>query len=185
MVNRRGIYKDLYLCSSKYEDYQLRPNFFIAMTVAPSLFTPAHALTALALADKNLRGPLGIATLDPSDRNYRPNYHNSEDSEDFATSKGRNYHQGPEWVWPLGYFLRAILTFDRLRRESKEENLEMLQQLAARMENCRKEIESATWAGLTELTNEKGAHCADSSPTQAWSAACLVDVFWDARGVEI
>lgn len=75
--------------------------------------------------------------------------------------------------------------FDRKRRESAEERLEMLQQLAGRMEGCRKEIENATWAGLTELTNEKGAFCKDSSPTQAWSAACLVDLFWDARGVDL
>lgn len=93
VINRRGIYKDLYKSGKEYEDYQLRPNFPIAMTVAPQLFDPKKALHALSVADVALRGPTGMATLDPSDLNYRPNYVNSEDSTDFHTSKGRNYHQ--------------------------------------------------------------------------------------------
>lgn len=155
------------------------------MAVAPDIFEPSHALGCLEIADSVLRGPLGIATLDPADANYRPYYINSLDSDDFATAKGRNYHQGPEWLWPLGYFLRAMLVFDSKRRTTREGRLEMLQQLAARMERCRHEIEKTPWAGLTELTNKNGELCGDSSPTQAWSSGCLVDLFYDAQGVDI
>ncbi|KAF8543569.1 glucanotransferase domain of glycogen debranching enzyme-domain-containing protein [Trichophaea hybrida] len=184
-VNRRGIYKDLFGGAKVYEDYQLRPNYAIAMTVAPDIFDPEHALGCLAICDKVLRGPLGIATLDPADLNYRPNYINSLDSDDFATAKGRNYHQGPEWLWPLGYFLRAMLIFDSKRRKTHEERLEMFQQLSARMEGCRHQIGESPWAGLTELTNKNGAFCADSSPTQAWSSGCLVDLFYDAQAMKV
>ncbi|KAK9425123.1 putative Glycogen debranching enzyme [Seiridium unicorne] len=181
IVNRRGIYKDLFRSGKEYEDYQLRPNFAIAMTVAPELFDSAHAWGALLLADKVLRGPTGMATLDPADLNYRPFYINSEDSDDFATSKGRNYHQGPEWLWPTGFFLRALLKFDLERRKgSKEGRVEAFQQVTRRLEGCKEMIQSSPWAGLQELTQKNGEYCGDSSPTQAWSAGCLIDLYMDA-----
>lgn len=180
IVNRRGIYKDLYRSGKEYEDYQLRPNFTIAMTVAPDLFNPEHAMGALVLADKALRGPTGMATLDPIDLNYRPYYINSEDSTDFSTSKGRNYHQGPEWLWPTGFFLRALLKFDLLRRDSQEGRVEAFQQVTRRLGGCKEMIKQSPWAGLTELTQKDGQYCDDSSPTQAWSAGCLIDLYMDA-----
>jgi len=162
IVNRRGIYKDLYRSGKEYEDYQLRANFPIAMTVAPDLFTPDKALRALEMADTILRGPTGMATLDPSDLNYRPYYNNSEDSTDFATSKGRNYHQGPEWLWPTGYFLRALLKFDLTRRNTTEERTEAFQQITRRLQGCKKAIRESPWAGLAELTQKNGESCGDS-----------------------
>lgn len=162
IVNRRGIYKDLYKSGKEYEDYQLRANFPIAMTVAPQLFDPEHAFHTLELADSVLRGPTGMATLDPSDSNYHPYYINSEDSTNFATSKGRNYHQGPEWPWPYGFFLRALLKFDLMRRDNKEGRTEAFQQITRRLEGCKKAVQDSPWAGLPELTNKNGEYCADS-----------------------
>lgn len=82
------------------------------MTVAPELFDPQHAITALKVYDKVLRSPLGVKTLDPADLQYRPYYDNANDGDDPAIAKGLNYHNGPEWGWPLGYFLRAYFYFD-------------------------------------------------------------------------
>ncbi|KAF2015749.1 glycoside hydrolase family 133 protein [Aaosphaeria arxii CBS 175.79] len=185
VVNRRGIYKDVYRSGKEYEDYQLRPNFPVAMAVAPELFTTEHALYALQQADQHLLGPQGMRTLDPSDLNYRPYYINSEDSTDFHTSKGRNYHQGPEWLWPTGFFLRALLKFDLKRRKTPEERVESYQQVTRRMAGCMKAIQESPWAGLTELTQKDGELCGDSCPTQAWSASCLIDLFQDAREYEL
>lgn len=52
-----------------------------------------------------------MRTLDPGDLNYRPDYKNGVDDENWSTSRGFNYHQGPEWVWPVGYYLRAKFRF--------------------------------------------------------------------------
>lgn len=185
IVNRRGIYKDLYQSGKPYEDYQFRPNFAIAMTVAPELFTPEYALHCIQLADDVLRGPLGMRTLDPSDYNYHPYYVNSEDSDNFATSKGRNYHQGPEWAWCEGYFLRAFLHFNFLTNpracngHKSMPSSFLYQELYKRLSKQRDEISNSPWAGLPELTNKDGEYCQDSSPTQAWSAATILDLFYD------
>lgn len=182
IVHRRGIYKDLYRSSKAYEDYQLRPNFAIAMCVAPELFELDHAINAISRADQLIRGPVGMATLDPGDLNYRPYYNNGEDSTDFATSKGRNYHQGPEWICCTGYFLRAFLKFDIMRKKKYGGDvMETYQQLARRLTGHRQWVRNTHWYGLTELTNKDGQYCGDSSPTQAWSTATIIDLFIDAH----
>ncbi|RCK55614.1 Glycogen debranching enzyme [Candida viswanathii] len=151
LVNRRGIYKDLFSSGKPYEDYQLRPNFAIAMCAAPELFTP--------------KGPVGMRTLDPSDWNYRPYYENSIDNDDFATSKGRNYHQ-------------AFLLFHCLADKSTPD-IKILTLLNERLQGHLKWIKESPWSGLTELTNKDGAFCNDSSPSQAWSGSCLLDLYYD------
>lgn len=91
-MNRRGIYKDTYKSSQEFSDYQLRPNYPIAMAVAPELFTRAHAFSALSMAGKVLLGPLGMKTLDMSDWAYRGVYDNNNDTADATVAHGINYH---------------------------------------------------------------------------------------------
>eukprot|EP00039_Didymoeca_costata_P012964 m.189995 g.189995 ORF g.189995 m.189995 type:complete len:75 (-) comp15634_c1_seq6:342-566(-) len=63
------------------------------MVVAPELFQPDKARSALLNVELNLLGTYGLRTLDPHDWQFRPNYLNGAESEDYATSRGFNYHQ--------------------------------------------------------------------------------------------
>eukprot|EP00040_Diaphanoeca_grandis_P022413 m.120406 g.120406 ORF g.120406 m.120406 type:complete len:1491 (+) comp28801_c0_seq1:247-4719(+) len=172
MVHRRGMYKDVVGSIDVYTDYQLRPNFCIAMVVAPELFDKSHARIALKQAEKLLVGGLGMRTLDPGDLNYRPNYHNGVDSTDYFTSRGFNYHQGPEWLWPVGYFLRAKFAFT----QDKSSERKLIHEFMSRYDSV---LQHSDWKGLPEIFNEHGAHNADGCPTQAWSVSCLLDVVYD------
>ncbi|RWS09635.1 glycogen debranching enzyme-like isoform X3 [Dinothrombium tinctorium] len=172
LVNRLGIYKDSFGATHEWQDYQLRPNLVIAMAVAPELFDASHAQKALSLVEEVLVGPLGMKTLDPSDWNYRGDYDNSNDSDDYKVAHGFNYHQGPEWLWPLGYYLRARLEFD----ENKSGAIKHINEL---LSNHYQHLESTPWMGLPELTNSNGKECWDSCKNQAWSAATILDVLFD------
>ncbi|CAJ1356503.1 unnamed protein product [Effrenium voratum] len=165
-----GIYRDTLGASRKWQDTQLRPNFCIAMVVAPELFLPEHAKMALRTAASRLIGPmaLGMCTLDPADKEYRGDYHNDNDSADIAIAHGWNYHQGPEWVWPLGFFLEAWHRFGSDHGTSAPRHA--MRWLLSHRSMLRK----APWRSLPELTNSKGQHCGHSCPAQAWSLGTLL-----------
>ncbi|MBW0479917.1 hypothetical protein O181_019632 [Austropuccinia psidii MF-1] len=186
LITRRGVYKDVYGTPDDraHADYQLRPNFAIAMAIAPKLFTPAKALIALNIVRDALIGPLGMRTLDPMEADYRPNYDNSNDSSDWHIAKGRNYHQGPEWVWPLGYYLRAFLHFDILAGKGLTDRQETIHEIHSILSEHRRHIRSDPWAGLPELTNENGQLCHDSCEAQAWSSSTILDALFEVHRLE-
>ncbi|KAF7260333.1 hypothetical protein EG68_02500 [Paragonimus skrjabini miyazakii] len=182
LAYNRGIYRDSVGSSAGYTDNQLRPNFLVTMVLAPSLFTPERAWAALEIARERLVGPFGMRTLGTNDMAYRGDYHNDVDSTDYATAKGFNYHQGPEWLWPTGYYLRARLIFARILSANPQyksllnNTLSECQNTLARLD---KTIRSTPWRSLPELTNSNGQFCRDSCAAQAWSVGCALEAAYD------
>ncbi|XP_028161356.1 glycogen debranching enzyme isoform X1 [Ostrinia furnacalis] len=175
LVHRRAIYKDTHGASRPWADYQLRCNYVVAMAVAPELFDPRHAWLALDAVERLLLGPLGVKTLDPADWAYRGDYDNSNDSDDPAVAHGNNYHQGPEWLWPFGFYLRARLAFAHENGKHARTVAAAYAALAPHLA----ELRASPWRGLPELTNAGGAYCADSCRTQAWSSATVLEALHD------
>jgi glycogen debranching enzyme len=88
LVNRRVIYKDVFKPSQAFTEYQLRPNLCVAMSYAPELFNAENARNCIKVVENVLmeKDCMGIKTLDPSDKNYKGDYINSDES------RGWNYH---------------------------------------------------------------------------------------------
>lgn len=83
-----------------------------------------------------------------------------------------------EWLWVVGYFLRAKLKFARQSGASVEDTISFIHQVLG---NHAQAIRDSAWQGLPELTNKDGADCADSCPVQAWSMATLLDTLYDLK----
>nr|AAW25662.1 SJCHGC08395 protein [Schistosoma japonicum] len=154
------------------------------MVVAPELFTPERAWNALEIVQKRLTGPIGMCTLSRDDLAYRGYYDNSNDSCDYSIARGFNYHQGPEWIWPTGYYLRARLKFARMLSQSDPKKWGYLtfsvdtecQKTFARLNQ---KLESNQWFSLPELTNSNGQVCKDSCEAQAWSVGCILEALYE------
>lgn len=174
MVHRRGIYKDTHGSYHVWTDYQLRPNMLIAMVVAPELFDSTNAVRALKMVEKNLLGKLGMKTLDPKDKQYRPYYDSGNSSSDYFLGKGFNYHLGPEWLWPTGYFVRALLHFS-----DEDQKMETINRMQTVLNAHRSHFYQSKWNGLPELTNRNGDECYSSCRTQAWSTATIIEALYD------
>lgn len=84
-----------------------------------------------------------------------------------------------EWVWPIGFYLRARLYFAEKNNCLKDAIAETYTILTAHLE----EIATSHWRGLPELTNENGAYCSDSCRTQAWSMATLLEILEDLNKI--
>ncbi|KAL7057955.1 hypothetical protein AAHC03_016706 [Spirometra sp. Aus1] len=176
----KGYYKDLYGSSNPARDAQLRPNFLVTMAVAPDLFTPEKAWNALETTKNQLLGPLGMRTLAPSDPDYQGYYNNFEDTDQFATSQGFNYHQGPEWLWLTGYYVRARLAIaSQLASSDSAKMVFAVREAQEVLMRLQQHLAGSAWRSLPELTNANGEYCHGSCSSQAWSVGCAIEATKD------
>ena len=166
-----NIYKD-YISDDNdlRHEAQLRPNVFIPMAIAPELFNREHAIKFMKISEEFLivNNCIGIRTLDFSDKNYNGDYYPDNDSNDYHLAHGLNYHNGPEWVWPAGFYLMSKINFNEL-------NENIFDDICKRLIPYEKYILNDSWSGLPELTNKDGKLCPGSCNTQAWSISTIIE----------
>ena len=93
-------------------------------------------------------------------------------------ARGFNYHNGPEWLWLTGYYLRAKLFWAKKQDDPLvlKQTKKHLKEIFARLSDL---IQSSEWKGLPELTNAHGSPCPHSCEVQAWTSATLLEAFYD------
>lgn len=169
--NKEAIYKD---CISNEKDsqtsYQLRPNYLIAMAIAPDLFNKHNAIKAIDNIEKYLMipGSLGICSLDFEDKDYCGDIDFGETWK-YATSQGFNLHNGPEHVWLIGYYLLSKMHF--WHTDNHNNFLHYANSILAPL---MKHITNNPWTGLPDYTS-KGKECNDAYSTYSISISLIYE----------
>ncbi len=143
-------------------DASLRPNQAIALAVAPELFRPERARSALAKVKEKLLTPYGLRTLDPTDPAYHPHYQGDRIARDSA------YHQGTVWPWPLGPYARAVLQFGGLQARPEVEAL-----LASFLST----IDKDAVGQINEIYEPEPPFAGVGCVAQAWSVSELLEIW--------
>eukprot|EP01054_Gregarina_sp_Poly1_P007494 Gregarina_sp_Poly_1__7493@NODE_417_length_8703_cov_212_060908_g339_i0_p1_GENE_NODE_417_length_8703_cov_212_060908_g339_i0NODE_417_length_8703_cov_212_060908_g339_i0_p1_ORF_typecomplete_len1037_score117_96GDE_C/PF06202_14/3_6e84hGDE_central/PF14702_6/8_4e45AMPK1_CBM/PF16561_5/8_9e16AMPK1_CBM/PF16561_5/1_5e04Glyco_hydro_100/PF12899_7/1e04Glyco_hydro_100/PF12899_7/0_00056_NODE_417_length_8703_cov_212_060908_g339_i021485258 len=168
-------YKDTYGSKSEPEDYYLRCNYSVGFAFAPDIDDADKIRRSLDIAYEELVGEaeqIGMKTLNAGNPKFRPNYDNANDSTDTEVAHGWNYHNGPEWIWPLGYWFKA-----RWMVSDPGSLVETMYNLTSRLKNQRLWIQQAPWFSLPELVHRNGKLCVHSCQAQAWSIGAFLMFF--------
>jgi predicted glycogen debranching enzyme len=84
-------------------DRKCRPNQVLAIALPHAILSRERWVPVLQIVRDRLLTPIGLRSLAPGDRDYKPRYFGDLRSRDAA------YHQGTVWAWLIGPFLDAWL----------------------------------------------------------------------------
>jgi glycogen debranching enzyme len=84
-------------------DPVLRPNQLFAIALQHPVLDPSRWEAVVNIAEEQLLTPVGLRSLAPGEKDYKPKYDGDLVSRDAA------YHQGTVWGWLIGPFIDAWL----------------------------------------------------------------------------
>lgn len=85
------------------DDPAIRPNQLLSISLPNAVLDRSRWPAVLAMAERELVTPVGLRSLSPKHKDYRPKYSGDLRSRDAA------YHQGTVWAWLIGPFIDAWL----------------------------------------------------------------------------
>ncbi|KRX09092.1 Six-hairpin glycosidase-like protein [Pseudocohnilembus persalinus] len=181
-IKRRkyGFYKDTIQSSNDEQEYQLRPNACIAISIAPELFSnPLNkdvkkwTLQYLASVELYLidQQSLGVKTLEKDDKMYVGNY-DLVDSNDGKAANGFNLYNGIEFVYLYGFYLKAMMN---MNLDSVYNN----QRIMGYLTNHKQYIQQNAWQSFPDFTNENGQACKYACDSSPMSVAQIQEVCYE------
>jgi predicted glycogen debranching enzyme len=85
------------------DDSACRPNQIIAISLKNPVLAPEKWKAVLEISREKLLTPVGLRSLSPDHKDFKPRYFGDLRSRDAA------YHQGTVWAWLIGPFIDAWL----------------------------------------------------------------------------
>ena len=146
------------------DDPALRPNQLLALSLRHPLVDDAMARSVLDVVGRDLHVPLGLRSLAPSDRAYRPTFQGDRQARDAA------YHQGTVWTWLIGPYADALARFGGGPKIA-------LQALRA----FERHLDDGGLGSVSEILEPEPPFIPRGCPFQAWGVAEVLRA-WNAHG---
>jgi glycogen debranching enzyme len=122
-----------------------------------------QARAVVEKVEKELLTPVGLRSLSPKDKNYRPIYLGSPLERDSA------YHQGTVWGWLIGGFV------DAYRRVYADE-IDVEARVEEALSGFKKHLSEAGLGQISEIFDAREPHAPRGCMAQAWSVAEVLRV---------
>jgi predicted glycogen debranching enzyme len=99
--NERFPYRDFLKDVLDPDDVQLRPNQVFAISLPHPVLDEKYWPGVMRKVQQELWTPVGLRSLGPREKDYKPRY------EGDLPTRDRAYHQGTVWAWLMGPFVDA------------------------------------------------------------------------------
>jgi predicted glycogen debranching enzyme len=137
------------------DDTACRPNQILAISLDHPVLDRARWLPVFEVVRERLLTPVGLRSLAPGHRDYKPQYYGDLRARDAA------YHQGTVWGWLVGPFVDAWL---RMSPDDKAGARRCLDGFAAHLSD-------AGIGTLSEIFDAENPYTARGCIAQAWTVA--------------
>ena len=169
-------------------EFQLRPNFLIALYYAPNLFTYENIINAMNNVElyllRNDKNVIGLKTLDKTDKEYNGMY-NKKEISNFLISAGFNIHNGIEHTWLYGIYLILKIKYffvesKTIKNNIKEEKDDLKHKIIKFASNklipIMNIIKNNKWFGIPEMTDELGNIIQDGNQSDLKAMAIFLEL---------
>jgi predicted glycogen debranching enzyme len=146
-------------------DLKLRPNQIFALSLRFPVLDKNFWKPVVDVVEERLLTPVGLRTLAPGDKDYRPHYEGDRWARDAA------YHQGLVWPWLIGHFLDA-------RRRVYGQSFDTRHYLMGFEEQLRE----AGIGTISEIFDAEPPYKPRACIAQAWSVAEVLRAFVAGQG---
>jgi predicted glycogen debranching enzyme len=135
-------------------DPSIRPNQIFSLSLRHPVLEERYWKPVVEVARDKLVTPVGLRSLAPGHRDYKPMYFGNLRARDAA------YHQGTVWAWLIGHFIDAWLRVYKDRSQAR-----------AMLEGFQRHLRDEGIGTISEIFDAEAPYHPRGCIAQAWSVA--------------
>jgi predicted glycogen debranching enzyme len=148
-------------------DPACRPNQLFAISLEHPILNEERWKPVIQVAERELLTPVGLRSLAPGDKDFKPRYDGDLRSRDAA------YHQGTVWAWLIGPFIDAWLKVYPNDRQTAHGFLD----------GFKSHLRSACVGSISEIFDSEPPFTPRGCCAQAWSVAEVLRSYAKTSGI--